>query len=109
MGYEPTHPRITQRIKLLYLVRMIPLVESNYHLIELGPRQTGKSFCFTEFSPYGSLLAGGAITVPKLFVTNTNPPPPRPVALRGLFGFRGIPGRSFNAPHDKKLHKNYME
>src|SRR6266705_1612359 len=72
MGYEPTHPRITQRTKLLYLVRMIPLVESNYHLIELGPRQTGKSFCFTEFSPYGTLLAGGAVTIPKLFVFNGN-------------------------------------
>ncbi len=49
MGYETTHPRINNlRTKLLYLVRMIPLVESNYHLIELGPRQTGKSFCFTD-------------------------------------------------------------
>ncbi len=74
MGYEPTHPALTQRVKLLYLVRLIPLVENNYHLIELGPKQTGKSFCFTEFSPYGTLLAGGAITVPKLFVSNTNPP-----------------------------------
>ena len=73
MGYEPTHPALTPRVKLLYLVRLIPLVEANYHLIELGPRQTGKSFCFTEFSPYGTLLAGGAITVPKLFVSNTVP------------------------------------
>jgi ATP-dependent Lon protease len=74
MGYEPTHPQITDRVKLLYLVRMIPLVESNYYVIELGPRQTGKSFCFTEFSPYGTLLAGGAITIPKLYVSNTIPP-----------------------------------
>ena len=65
MGYEPQHPALTQRVKLLYLVRMIPLVEANYHLIELGPRQTGKSFCFTELSPYGTLLAGGAVSVPK--------------------------------------------
>ncbi len=76
MGYEPTHPEMTRRVKLLYLCRMIPLVENNYHMIELGPRQTGKSFCFTEFSPYGTLLAGGAVTVPKLFVSNTRPPRP---------------------------------
>jgi ATP-dependent Lon protease len=87
MGYEPSHPALTERIKLLYLTRMIPLVESNYHLIELGPRQTGKSFCFTEFSPYGTLLAGGAVTVPKLFVSNTNPPRLGLIAQRDVVGF----------------------
>ncbi|MGH2508415.1 MAG: BREX system Lon protease-like protein BrxL, partial [Ktedonobacteraceae bacterium] len=109
MGYEPQHPRITARMKLLYLVRMIPLVESNYHLIELGPRQTGKSFCFTEFSPYGTLLAGGAISIPKLFVSNTNPPQPGLVAHRDVIGFDEITGGSFNADDDKNLYKNYME
>lgn len=110
MGYEPYHARLQDtRIKLLYLTRMIPLVESNYHLIELGPRQTGKSFCFTEFSPYGSLLAGGAITVPKLFVSNTNPPRLGLVALRDIVGFDEIAGGSFNADDDKNLYKNYME
>ncbi len=109
MGYEPAHPRLTPRVKLLYLVRMIPLVESNYHLIELGPRQTGKSFCFTEFSPYGTLLAGGSITVPKLFVSNTNPPQPGLIAQRDVIGFDEIAGGSFNADDDKNLYKNYME
>jgi ATP-dependent Lon protease len=109
MGYEPTHPKITQRLKLLYLVRMIPLVESNYHLIELGPRQTGKSFCFTEFSPYGTLLAGGAVTIPKLFVSNTNPPQPGLIRQRDVVGFDEIAGSSFNADDDKNLYKNYME
>jgi ATP-dependent Lon protease len=109
MGYEPNHPRITQRIKLLYLVRMIPLVESNYHLIELGPRQTGKSFCFTEFSPYGTLLAGGAVTIPKLFVSNMNPPQPGLIKQRDVVGFDEIAGGSFNADDDKNLYKNYME
>ena len=103
MGYEPTHPRITQRIKLLYLVRMIPLVESNYHLIELGPRQTGKSFCFTEFSPYGTLLAGGAVTIPKLFVSNMNPPQPGLIKQRDVVGFDEIAGSSFNADDAKNL------
>ena len=109
MGYEPSHANVTLRTKLLYLVRMIPLVESNYHMIELGPRQTGKSFCFTEFSPYGTLLAGGAITVPKLFVSNTNPPQPGLIAQRDVIGFDEIAGGSFNADDDKNLYKNYME
>ena len=110
MGYEPQHERINNiHTKLLYLVRMLPLVESNYHMIELGPRQTGKSFCFTEFSPYGTLLAGGAITVPKLFVSNTNPPRPGLIAQRDIIGFDEIAGGSFNADDDKNLYKNYME
>lgn len=109
MGYEPDHPQITPRVKLLYLLRMIPLVENNYHLIELGPRQTGKSFCVTEFSPYGTLLAGGAITVPKLFVTNTSPARPGLVAQRDVIGFDEIAGSAFNADDDKNLYKTYME
>lgn len=109
MGYEPTHPLVTPRVKLLYLMRLVPLVESNYHMIELGPRQTGKSFCFTEFSPYGTLLAGGAITVPKLFVSNTMPPRPGLIAQRDVVGFDEIAGGTFNAEDDKNLYKSYME
>lgn len=109
MGYEPTHPAVTERVKLLYLVRMIPLVESNYHLIELGPRQTGKSFCFTEFSPYGTLLAGGAVTAPKLFVSNTQPPRLGLIANRDIVGFDEIAGSAFDSDDDKNLYKNYME
>src|SRR5207247_11434852 len=64
MGYETTHPRINNlRTKLLYLVRMIPLVESNYHMIELGPCQSGKLFGCTEFSPYATVLSVGTITL----------------------------------------------
>jgi len=109
MGYEPNHPALTERVKLLYLVRMIPLVESNYHLLELGPRQTGKSFCFTEFSPYGTLLAGGAVTVPKLFVSNTNPPRLGLIAQRDVIGFDEIAGSAFDSEHDKNMYKSYME
>ena len=109
MGYEPTDSRLTPRVKLLYLVRLIPLVEPNYHMIELGPRQTGKSFCFTEFSPYGTLLAGGQVTVPKLFVSNLNPPRPGLIAQRDVIGFDEIAESSFNADDDKNLYKNYME
>src|SRR6266487_49267 len=110
MGYEALHERLKEtRTKLLYLVRMIPLVESNYHLIELGPRQTGKSFCFTEFSPYATMLAGGTITVPKLFVSNTNPPQMGLIAHCDAIGFDEIARSSFNADDDKNLYKSYME
>lgn len=109
MGYEPTHPALTPRVKLLYLSRMIPLVEANYHMIELGPRQTGKSFCFTEFSPYGTLLAGGAVTVPKLFVTTAGRSQPGLIRSQDTIGFDEIAGSTFNRDDDKNLYKNYME
>ncbi len=109
MGYEPFHPALTPRVKLLYLVRMIPLVEANYHMIELGPRQTGKSFCFTELSPYGTLLAGGAVTVPKLFVTTAGRSTPGLIRSQDAIGFDEIAGGTFNKDDDKNLYKNYME
>ena len=109
MGYEPSHPALTPRVKLLYLVRMIPLVEANYHMIELGPRQTGKSFCFTELSPYGTLLAGGAVTVPKLFVTTAGRSTPGLIRSQDAIGFDEIAGSTFNKDDDKNLYKNYME
>lgn len=109
MGYEPSHPAITPRVKLLYLARMIPLVESNYHMIELGPRQTGKSFCYTEFSPYGTLLAGGAVSVPKLFVTTAGRSQPGLIRSQDVIGFDEIAGSTFNRDDDKNLYKNYME
>src|SRR5439155_25515856 len=77
--------------------------------IELDPRQTGKSFWFTEFSPYGTLLAGGAVTIPKLFVSNVNPPQPGLIKQRDVVGFDEIAGSSFNVDDDKNLYKNYME
>lgn len=60
-----------KRSKLLQLVRLIPFCERNYNLIELGPKGTGKSHIFSDFSPHGILISGGEVTVPKLFVNNT--------------------------------------
>ena len=60
------------RAKLIQLVRLIPFVERNYNLVELGPKGTGKSHIFSEFSPHGMLISGGEVTVPKLFVNNAN-------------------------------------
>ncbi len=59
------------RNKLLQLMRLVPYCERNYNLIELGPKGTGKSHIYSEFSPHGILISGGEVTVPKLFVNNS--------------------------------------
>ena len=64
MGYEPTG--MEQRLKLLFLARLIILCERNYNLVELGPRGTGKSYAVQEISPYAALLTGPT-TVANLF------------------------------------------
>ena len=53
-------------------MRLIPFVERNYNIIELGPKGTGKSHIYSEFSPHGQLISGGEVTIPKLFVNNSN-------------------------------------
>ena len=60
-----------RRSKLIQLVRLIPFCERNYNLIELGPKGTGKSHVYSEFSPHGTLVSGGEATLPKLFINNT--------------------------------------
>ena len=70
IGFNPEH--FSNRGKLLQLARLIPFCERNYNLIELGPKGTGKSHIYSEFSPHGMLLSGGEVTVPKLFVNNSN-------------------------------------
>lgn len=67
-GYEPSAEGVTDRIKMLLLSRLLPMVESNFNFIELGPRSTGKSFVFKELTPYAVLISGGQGTVAKLFV-----------------------------------------
>ena len=70
MGFNPE--LFGHRGKFFQLLRLVPFVERNYNLIELGPKGTGKSHIFSEFSPHGMLLSGGEVTVPKLFVNNQN-------------------------------------
>jgi len=67
-GYEPSAEDMTERTKMLLLSRLIPMVESNFNFVELGPRSTGKSFVFKELTPYAVLISGGQATVAKLFV-----------------------------------------
>jgi ATP-dependent Lon protease len=64
IGMEPAH--FERRLKLLFLVRLLPLCENNYNLVELGPRGTGKSYAYQELSPY-SILLTGPTTVANLF------------------------------------------
>lgn len=68
IGFNPE--LFGRRSKLYQLVRLIPYCERNYNLIELGPKGTGKSHIYSEFSPHGILLSGGEVTVAKLFVNN---------------------------------------
>lgn len=70
IGFNPE--LFGRRAKLIQLVRLIPFAERNYNLVELGPKGTGKSHVFSEFSPHGMLISGGEVTVPKLFVNNAN-------------------------------------
>jgi len=69
IGFNPE--LFGNRSKLTQLVRLVPFCERNYNLIELGPKGTGKSHIYSEFSPHGILISGGEVTVPKLFVNNT--------------------------------------
>ena len=70
IGLNPEE--FTNRSKLLQIARLIPFCENNYNLIELGPKGTGKSHVYTEFSPHGILISGGEVSKAKLFVNNSN-------------------------------------
>lgn len=71
-GYEPESEGMSYRVKMLLLSRFLPLVESNFNLVELGPRSSGKSFVFKELSPYSMLVSGGQGTAASLFVNNSS-------------------------------------
>lgn len=68
VGFKPE--LFGRRSKLLQVIRLIPFCERNYNLIELGPKGTGKSHIFSEFSPHGILISGGEVSTAKLFVNN---------------------------------------
>ena len=78
VGLEPQ--KLDPRLKLHFVARLIPLVEPNFSFIELGPRGTGKSYFFSEFSPYATLVSGGQATKAALFYNNAR-------AKVGLVGF----------------------
>jgi ATP-dependent Lon protease len=70
VGLEPE--RMSQRARDISLMRMVPFVERNFNMIELGPRGTGKSHLFQQISPYSHLVSGGKATVARMFVNMAN-------------------------------------
>lgn len=100
MGFNPE--MFSRRGKLLLLVRLIPYCERNYNLIELGPKGTGKSHIYSEFSPHGILISGGEVTVAKLFVNNAS-------GKIGLVGYWDCVCFDEFAGKDKKVDKNLVD
>jgi len=100
IGFEPS--LFGARNKLLQLIRLIPYCERNYNLIELGPKGTGKSHIYTEFSPHGILISGGEVTVPKLFVNNSN-------GKLGLVGYWDCVAFDEFAGKQKKVDKSIVD
>jgi len=106
---EPTHPDFTWRRKLLMLIRLVPMAEKNYNLIELGPRETGKSFVYREISPYVILLSGGQGSVADLFGWKNRKDKPGLVVRYDVVAFDEVAGSNFKAESDKQMYKGYME
>jgi len=107
-GYEPS--ALTPRERLHFLTRMVPLVELNYNLCELGPRGTGKSHIYTEVSPYSYLLSGGQTTTAKLFANNAARAGQR-IGLVGhwdCIAFDEVAGMNFRDQNAVQIMKGYM-
>jgi ATP-dependent Lon protease len=106
IGLEPE--ALTPRMIDVVLLRMVPFVERNYNMVELGPRGTGKSHLFQQVSPYAHLVSGGKTTVARMFVNMAN-------GQRGLVCqydvvcFDEISGVSFDQKDGVNIMKGYME
>lgn len=104
-GMEPTN--FTDRVKWHLLVRMVPLVENNFNVCELGPKGTGKSHIYKEISPNSILVSGGQTTVANLFYNMSR----RTVGLVGLWdvvAFDEVAGISFADKDGVQIMKDYM-
>jgi len=105
VGLEPS--TLSERAQMVALLRMVPFVENNFNLVELGPRGTGKSHLYQQISPYSHLISGGKATVAKMFVNNAN-------GQRGLVChydvvcFDEISGISFDKKDGVNIMKGYM-
>ena len=100
--------KFSPRERNAMLLRMVPFVERNYNLVELGPRGTGKSHLFQQISPYAHLISGGKATVARMFVNNAT-------GQRGLVCqydvvcFDEVSGISFDQKDGVNIMKGYME
>ena len=105
VGFEPAE--FDERARRVALLRMVPFVERNYNLVELGPRGTGKSHLFQQISPYAHLISGGKATVARMFVNMAS-------GQRGLvcqydvICFDEIAGVSFDSKDGVNIMKGYM-
>jgi len=106
IGIEPAG--FSERMKDAFILRMVPFVERNYNIVELGPRGTGKSHLFQQISPYSHLISGGKATVARMFVNNAT-------GQRGLVCqydvvcFDEISGITFDQKDGVNIMKGYME
>ena len=105
IGMEPD--TLTVREKWLLLLRMVPLVENNYNLYELGPRSTGKSHLYKEISPNSILVSGGQTTVANLFY-NMNKHAVGLVGLWDCVAFDEVAGIKFKDKDGVQIMKDYM-
>jgi ATP-dependent Lon protease len=108
MGYEPTDPYFTSRRKLHYMLRLLPFVEKNFNLVELGPRGTGKSFVYQQLSPYCHLVSGGQTTTAQMFV-NLGSGQRGLVCLWDVVAFDEAAGIRFTDRNGINIMKGYME
>ena len=105
IGMEPT--QLKERVKWHLLLRLVPLVENNYNLCELGPRGTGKSHVYKELSPNSILVSGGQTTVANLFYNMAS----RSIGLVGLWdvvAFDEVAGIRFKDKDGIQIMKDYM-
>ncbi len=105
LGLEPD--RMELRLKMLNITRLIPFVEKNYNFIELGPRGTGKSYAFSEMSPYCILISGGKASSANLFYNNAR----RQVGLVGhwdVVAFDEVGGMRVTDSDTIQIMKDYM-
>ena len=106
VGFEPE--KLSQRAQDALMLRMVPFVERNCNVVELGPRGTGKSHLFQQISPYAHLISGGKASVARMFVNNAS-------GARGLVCqydvvcFDEVSGVSFDSKDGVNIMKGYME
>jgi len=105
IGLEPA--ALSDRAKMVALLRMVPFVERNYNLVELGPRGTGKSHLYQQISPYSHLVSGGKATVAKMFV-NMSSGQRGLVCLYDVVCFDEVSGISFDQKDGVNILKGYM-
>jgi len=105
VGLEPS--KLSQRQKFHFVARLAPLVEPNFNFIELGPRGTGKSYFYSEFSPYSTLVSGGQATKATLFYNNAR----KHIGLVGFWdtvAFDEVAGIKINDADTIQIMKDFM-